>query len=75
MPRPDGTLVMGFGAWLSTLPVLLKALVVLGIVVVGFGVGAAFVFSTLGAWRYLSEMLARRNKKKGGQDSGPETRL
>ncbi len=65
---------MGFGAWISTLPALLKALVVLGIVVVGFAVGAAFVVSTLSAWRYLSEVLARRDKKKSGQDGGPESR-
>jgi hypothetical protein len=65
-------LAMGLGAWLSPLPALLKVLVIVGIVVGGFAVGAAFVFSTLSAWRYLSDVLGRR--KKDGRDGGSSPR-
>ncbi len=61
---------MGFGGWFSTLTPLLKVLVVIGIVVAGFAVGASFVVSTLGAWKYLAEILGRRDgngKRKDGR--------
>jgi uncharacterized protein (DUF2062 family) len=64
--------VMGLGAWLSPLPALLKVLVIVGIVVGGFAVGAAFVVSTLSAWRYLAEVLGRR--KKDDRDGGSSRR-
>jgi hypothetical protein len=70
-PHQDGLLSMGFGAWFSTLTPFVKVLVVIGIVVAGFAIGAAFVVSTLGAWKYLAEILGRRDKKGESRDDGP----
>jgi purine-cytosine permease-like protein len=57
---------VGFGAWFSALPSLLKVLVIAGIVVASFAIGASMVASTLAAWRYLAEMLSRKGKGPEG---------
>jgi hypothetical protein len=56
---------VGFGAWFSTLPAILKVLVIVGIVAGSFAVGASLVASTLAAWRTLAEMVSRKKKGPG----------
>ncbi len=57
-----GQVPVGFGPWFSALPAILKILVILGIVVGAFGVGASLVVSTLRGWALLSELLSHRGK-------------
>jgi hypothetical protein len=67
---------MTFSSWFSALPLILKLLVILGIVVGSFGIGASFVVSTVRAWTFLGEAISRRMKDGKGKaedegDRGP----
>jgi hypothetical protein len=59
---------VGFNAWFNALPLILKILVIIGIVVGSFAVGASFVASTLRAWKLFGERMERRGQKKKDKD-------
>ncbi len=64
---------MSFNAWFAALPVVLKILVILGIVIGSFGVGASFVTSTLKVWKAFGDLISRReNSEKKEKEQGPE---
>jgi peptidoglycan/LPS O-acetylase OafA/YrhL len=55
---------MTFNAWFSSLPNLLKLLVILGIAAGSLAVSVSFVLSGWRIWRLLGDGHRRRNEKK-----------